>query len=169
MRWDNLPNRWTRPTSDPSDHQLTLFAVPCDELLADLRVTPGDVRRWHQRGWVSFDLQFTPQLNKQKLREIRFVRNLAVAGLSDSQVDRLLETAPKPYSFDPERVAYHFEFGWVEPVFADSDGIIGDYLDDWLVEQRDAGDLDTLHRLANLIHHQIEAIEAECAEVMDDE
>jgi hypothetical protein len=59
-------NDWTKPRRH-ADRQGFLFRVPVDELLARLRVSRDDARRWNCLGWLSYDVDI-------KLPEIDAIR-----------------------------------------------------------------------------------------------
>lgn len=148
-----LPDYWTRPRPDC---QRTLFPQPTDEALVDLRVTRSDLRAWHSRGWISFDVDAMPELDRPHQQEVGFVRSLALSGLGDCQIDRLLAQLPQPYSFDPSRVAYHFKYGWVVAVYQDPDDIIEENLSAWIAGFSGEDGLETLRALAAQIADRIE-------------
>ena len=153
-RSDNLlPEHWTRPRPDC---QRTLFPQPTDEALVDLRVTRSDVRAWHTRGWISFDVDAVPELDRPEQQEVEFIRSLALSGLGECQIERLLAQLPHPFSFDPSRVAYHFSYGWVVPVYQDPDDIIAENLSTWIEGLSGSDGLETLRALAAQIGDRIE-------------
>jgi hypothetical protein len=82
-----LPACWQRPTADC---QPTFFPQPVDALLADVRVTKDDLCRWKCLGWLSFDVDGVDTLDLPEEKEIRFVRHLVMAGLGNSEIERLL-------------------------------------------------------------------------------
>jgi len=150
-----LPDRWSRPRPDC---QRTLFPQPTDESLVDLRVTRNDLRAWRAHGWLSFDVDAMSELDRPQQWEVEFVRSLALSSLGDCQIDRLLTYLPKPYSFDPSYVAYHFRYGWVVPVYQDPDDIIERNLADWVSGLSGEDGLQTLRQLEAQIAVRIEEL-----------
>lgn len=137
------------------DHQVTLFREPINEILAELHVSTDDVRRWMACGWISFDIDDIETLDMPYRWEVEFVRNIALAGLNDAQLDEILRPLPKPYRFPPDAVAYHFLHGWVRPAHPDIAQIIEEELDGWLeslANNQDLGQLQLIHdRISDLI------------------
>jgi hypothetical protein len=130
-----LPAWFTRPK--PLDvWQTSLFAEQLNDVLAALRVSPDELARWSDRGWVSFGPEFSDRLEQPHVDEIRFVRDVTRSGLSDAMVQVLLTGLPRPMNFDPATIAYSFSLGWVQAVIPeepDAPELIHQHLDDWLV------------------------------------
>jgi hypothetical protein len=158
-RYDpELPKCWERPTSDL---QAYLFGDSTEDVLATLKVSRDDVKRWKAKGWVSFNIDEMDSLDWAYSHEIEFVRDVARSGLLDAQIDSLLEPLPKPYRFSPHDTAYSFVFGWVVPARDDPFEVIENNLDDWIGDLADRGDLDRLQQIADKIAEQIEALQTE--------
>ena len=149
---DRLPHCWTRPVPDC---QLTFFPQETEEALAELRVTKNDVRKWRCRGWISFDVDAMGQLDRPHQREVEFIRYIALSGLAEFQITELLEGLPKPYSFNPKYVAFHFEYGWVVPVQEDPFDVVEQNVTDWIEQLGAEGDLERLEGLRALIQMEI--------------
>lgn len=122
------------------EHQPCLFRLSLADALAGLGVSPDDLRRWHDRGWISFDGKMDEMLGEYddpKVFEIQIVRDIVRSGLTDAQIEVLLAGLPKPFAFDPDRLVYSFRHGWVQvvpPAEAPSPAeIIDDHFDEWLV------------------------------------
>src|SRR5262245_34835359 len=111
-RYGELPLKggWERPAADD---QRTRFKQQTDNALAELRVSRDEIRRWHQLGWISFEVDALAELDEPEKSEIAFVCSIARSGLSEAQVSVFLGELSKPYKYAPDRVAYHFVFGWV--------------------------------------------------------
>ncbi len=150
-----LPKWWTRPVPNC---QRTLLPQDKHQALADLRVTENDLRKWHSRGWISFDVDTVAQLDEPDMWEVQFVRNLALSGLADFQIAQLLEPLPKPYCFDPRYVVFHFEYGWVEPVEQDQFDVIEENVADWIEDIGARRSLRRLEEIKSLIEAQIESL-----------
>ena len=130
-----------------------------EQLLADVRVTRDDLRRWKSLGWLSFDVDCAETLDLPQEKEIRFVRHLVVAGLGDSQIKRLLDGNSRPYSFDLDSTAYHFAHGWVTPAVEEPFDIVDAQVEDWFADLAANGDIDRLKGLADKIAEHIESLE----------
>ncbi len=149
---ERLPEWFTRP-SPAAAFQLLLFPHPLDDVLANLRLSPEELTSWHERGWLSFPYAREKCLQDWELAEIRFVHAAVRSGLSTRQVAKMLKHLPRPLSYDPERAAYNFRFGWVEvapPDKPDVTAFMDQHLDEWLsglAEQQP----DRLVRLRSLI------------------
>ncbi len=151
---DKLLDCWARPFPDC---QPTLFQEEVEEVLAELRVTESDLRRWHRRGWISFEVDDMDKLDGPHCREIEFVRSVVSSGLGDELVSRLFEGLPKPYSFHPQYVAYNFLYGWVVPVRDDPFDVVDENVSDWIEQLGAENSLGRLEQLKSLIDDQIEA------------
>ena len=90
--------------------------------------------------------------------EVQFVRNLALSGLADFQIAQLLEGLPKPYSFDPRYVAFHFGYGWVVPFQQDPFDVIEAHLTDWIEELGARQNIRRLEEVRSLVEAQIESL-----------
>jgi len=130
-----------------------------EQLLADVRVTRDDLRRWKSLGWLSFDVDCADTLDLPQEKEIRFVRRLVVAGLGDSQIERLRDGISRPYSFDVDSTAYHFVHGWVTPAIEEPFDIVDAQVEEWLADLAASGDTDRLKGLADKIAEHIESLE----------
>jgi hypothetical protein len=123
------------------NHQPCLFRVTLAEVLARLSVSADDLRRWHDRGWLSFDENMDEALDEfddPKSFEIQIVRDVVRSGLSDVQIESLLAKLPKPFAFNPERLAFSFRHGWVyvePPVeIPEPSEVIEEHLDEWMAQ-----------------------------------
>jgi hypothetical protein len=149
-----LPACWRRPTVDC---QPTFFPQPVDALLADVRVTRDDLRRWKCLGWLSFDVDCADTLDLPEEKEIRFVRHLVMAGFGNSEIERLLNDGRR-HSFDVETTAYHFAYGWVTPTIEEPFEVVDANVEDWFADLADSGDIDRLKCLADKIAEHIESL-----------
>ena len=163
-----LPPWFTR--ARPSQNsQESLFKVSLESVLAQAKVSPDELNRWHSRCWISF--VFGPiELNDHddpKILELHFVRDVVRSGLTDAQITQFFDQCQKPHSFDPDRTVFSFRYGMVQvihPVEPDEpdepdeqdepNTVIEDYLDAW-IEECDKARLTALHdqigeRLNNL-------------------
>lgn len=136
----NLPPGFMRPQA-ASHHQPGLFRLTLAEVLARLGVSTDDFRRWHGRGWLSFDETLDEALDEfddPRCFEIQVVRDVVRSGLSDVQIEHLLAQLPKPFAFNPDRLAFSFRHGWVyaqPPVeIPEPSEVIEEHFDDWLAQ-----------------------------------
>ena len=148
----DLPDGWLRPQPN---RQATLFPRPTDEILAALGVSRGDVRKWRDLGWVSFDIDAMERLDQPEEWEIGFVRNVARSALSVKQIDELLVGLPRPLQYDPVKTVFHFEHGWVVPRPEDPFEVVDREVEDWIESLRQDGDSDRLRALAEVIDNAI--------------
>jgi hypothetical protein len=134
---DDLP-RWFKRPRPVEIFQLSLFQITLKDALVRLRISEDELSRWNSKGWVSFDGSVDSQLNEHDdplIFQLIFVRDIVRSGLSDSQIEYILDQLPKPLAFNPDRIAYSFKYGWVETVPAESpEDIIEEYIDSWLEE-----------------------------------
>ena len=146
-----------------TDHQPGLFRVTLPDVIAGLGVSLDDLRRWHDSGWLSFNEKLDEALDEfgdPRIFEIQIVRDIVRSGLSDAQIDVLLSKLPKPFAFNPDKLAYSFRHGWVQvepPVeIPEPSEVIDEHIDDWIANCGEA-------TLADLRDKIDEALEA-CAE-----
>ena len=130
---------WVHPSPT---QQRTLFPEPADRVLTECGVSRDEVAQWHEMGWLSFDLEQIEKLDEPERWELFFVRNLVRSRLSNTQIDELLRQLSKPYAYDPERVAYHFKFGWVSPPTVVVEEIIEENLSEWISEKASEGETE---------------------------
>lgn len=119
-RYENLdlPDWFVRPL-DPLDYegrQQSLFQTNMDEWLINARVSRNELQRWCQMEWVSMAspcerIDFDDPL----LNRIEVVRDLVRSGLSDLRISWLLSSLSQSSAAHPDRIAYSFRYGWVEP------------------------------------------------------
>lgn len=146
----------------PASHEPCLFRIRLSDVIARLGVSLDDLRRWHDGGWLSFTATMSEEVNEfddPKVFEIQMVRDIARSGLSDAQIETLLSQLPKPYAFNPDRIAYSFRHGWIQvapPVeIPDPSEVIEEHLDGW-IEQCDG---ETLEALRDKVKEAILAVE----------
>lgn len=130
---------WTASQGWEEPRQLIqgeLFTRPRDKVLAMAGVTTEEMDDCRAFGWISYDVRDLAVLDTATINEMALVRNLARSGLSRAQVSALLEELPKPYRYDPLRVAYCFGHGWVElptlPGVTERDEYMESHIDAWL-------------------------------------
>jgi hypothetical protein len=91
----------------------TLSLFPLMELPGcDLNI--DDVRVWHKKGWLSYDVEAEINTHSVYYDEANFVRDLVQSGLPDDQITLLLSRLERPYAYNRDRIAYSFKYGWVE-------------------------------------------------------
>jgi hypothetical protein len=140
MITDNDPDLplWFRRPEPVTDRQPCLFKQGSEDIPPRAQVSADELRRWHSNGWLSFDFSATTKFDAfgdPRIWEVLVVRDIVRSGLSDAQVEYLLQLLPKPYTFNPDRLAFSFCHGWVEavpPEAPDIDAMIDDHLDSWL-------------------------------------
>ena len=143
--------------------QRSLFEVSLATAIARFGVSSDDLRRWHGRGWLSFDEMMNEGLNEYddpKIFEIQFVRDLVRSGLTDAQIEILFDKLPKPFAFDPDAIAYSFRHGWVSvvpPVIPEPFEVIEEHIDGWIEEC----DQEALERLRDQIAEKLRLLEEE--------
>ena len=155
-RHTGLPKCWQRPSKDC---QPTFFSEPVEEMLAELRVSRDDLRRWKQQGWLSFDVDAADRIDLPQEKEIRFLRHLVLAGLGICQIERLLTGLPMPYCYDLDSTAYHYAHGWVTPATEKPFDVVDAQVEEWLSHLADNGDVGRLKELADEIAEHIESME----------
>jgi len=154
---DNLPSWFVRPYTRIMD-QSCLFRLKLSSAIARLGVSIDDLRRWHDRGWISFDGKIDEELDEfydPKILEITFVRDIVRSGLTDAQIDVVFAKLPKPFAFDSNKLAYSFLHGWVE-VNTDPCKIIAENLDSWLEDCSEDTLNDLLSRIIDILEQNYE-------------
>lgn len=160
-----LPECWDRPSPET---QSCLFSDPTDQVLAELRVSRDEVKRWRERRWVSFDIDAMETLDWISSGEIQFVRDVARSGLLDAQINALFSSLPSPYRYSPGTLAYSFAYGWVVPSKDSPFEVIDRKISYWLEHLAEKHDVDRLESLSRSIARQLERIRAEIEEDVDD-
>lgn len=161
-----LPYWLTRPAPHTKT-QPSLFRISLDEALMRLRISPDELTRWHAKGWTSFGASGgldVDEFDDPKTWELCFVRDIVRSGLTDAQIAWLLETLPRPFAFNPDRIAFSFLHGWIEVVpCREPETSIDGVLDLWL-ETCDEGQLlslrDKIEELLNAFKDSDAEIEA---------
>lgn len=165
----DIPSWFKRPMSSVA-RQLKLFVPPLDEVLVELQVSRDELRRWHKEGWLSFDPNLEEESGVDRQDEIGFLRDVIRSGLSDVQLRYLLNLLPKPFDYDPRRIAFSFSLGWIEGVEGpDSDQVIHDRLDLWLKELAEAGEVEVLQNFGKRIAKLVERAQGSMAEDAQEE
>lgn len=151
-----LPPWFTRPLP-VSDWQRNLFQTDLRTVLVRLQVSVDEIARWHAKEWLSFDGAdnlVIDEFRDPRIWELTIVRDIVRSGLSDAQVEYLLDQLPKPLAFDPDSLAFSFRHGWVEvslPADPDPEEVIEEHLDSWL-DDLDEDRLRELHaRIGELL------------------
>ena len=144
--------------------QGTLFTIALEELEAATRVSRDEMRRWQDRGLLSFDPLAVERFDERHRIEIEFVNGLVRCGLPDAWIGRLLENLPKPYCYDPNCTFYSFVHGrWVTlPPAPPPEEVVQGYLDDLA----GAEDWATLHEIQERV---AELLESEAEDTHDAE
>ena len=85
--------------------QLLFPASPrslCDEIGLNWHAAVG----LQEEGWLSFELESTPQLDDAQEAELRFVGALMQAGCDRKLLGLLLTSLPRPYAYDLKRLYF---------------------------------------------------------------
>ncbi len=157
---DDLPSGLVHPYPI-TRCQRSLFQISLAKAIARLGVSPDDLRRWHGRGWLSFDEKLNEELDEDddpRIFEIQIVRDLVRSGLTDDQIEILFDKLPKPFAFNPDALAYSFRHGWVSvdpPVIPEPYEIIEEHIDSWINDC----DQETLERLRDQISEALKLLE----------
>ena len=150
---------WFTPAAPPLHQQESLFKIPLEVALAQAKVSPDELNRWHAQGWVSFAFGPTDLNDSMDAWqwELNFVRDVVRSGFSDAQISRLFDQCPTPYAFAPDLTAFSFRYGLVQaipPIELEEPGIVIEAnLDEWLEECDE-------ERLAALLHQIVERMNA---------
>ena len=154
-----LPKWFARPES-VVQLQPCLFRSPFQKALVKMHISADEVARWHVRGWLSFGIKDTCELDDfddPRVSELIIIRDVLRSGLSDAQIECLLDGLPRPISMDPDRLAYSFHHGWVEAIPAEEpkpEVVIEECLGSWLED----GDRERLVELRDRIEQMIERL-----------
>lgn len=155
-----LPQWFESPLPERDSCQRSLFRTTLHKIIAAERVSVDDMRRWKAADLLSFDAELDSEIDEfhdPKTHELQFIRDLVRSGLSDSQIEWLLAQLPKPYAFNPDRIAFSFRHGWVIAaaiVEPDPHEIIEEHLHAWLDDQ----DEDELRELMERIATRLESL-----------
>ena len=142
---------WQQPQNLDSS-QAYLFGTPTDEVLARLRVSHDEAKRWLDRGWLSFNVEEVDELDPPCEFELQFIAELARSGLKDALVTDMLGSLQKPYRYNPYFIAYSFSQGWVSPIrFRDSFEVVDENVERWLKSLAEKGETQRLIDLHEVI------------------
>lgn len=149
-----LPPWFKKP--DPEMHcQLYLFAPKLNEVAVEYKVSIDELNRWHEKGWLSFNPKENREFSEPDIFEIRFIRDIVRSGLSDACLEKLFIQLSKPYSYNPDRIAYSFSLGWVEHTESceeiDYAEVIEEHLEEWLYEISANGDEEAINNIISMI------------------
>ena len=70
-----LPACWRTPFPEMQSY---LFGEPVEEVLASAHVSRDDLRRWRDKGWISFDVDQLKELPDAFVWEIELVRRRTI-------------------------------------------------------------------------------------------
>lgn len=156
---EGLPSWFARP-HPVRTWQASLFQIGLKDALARLNISEDDLSRWHAKGWISFDssAQFKiSEYDDPRVFELTIVRDVVRSGLSDAHIESLLDILPKPFAFDPDRIAFSFQYGWVEAIRPEMTGdVIEKNLDSWLEDLAERGEIDRLQDIHDRITEFLE-------------
>lgn len=142
-----LPPWFKRPEPEVQ-YQLNIFAPKLNEVAVEHKVSIDEMKRWYDKGWLSFNPDEKEELSDLDIFEIKFIRDVVRSGLSDAFVEKLFSQLPKPYSYDPNRIAYSFKLGWVEYTESyeeiDYAEVIEEHIEEWLNEISVDGDEEAI-------------------------
>lgn len=142
---------WTQPRRCHEKQQF-LFCQPVDELLAGLRVSRDETLRWHNLGWLSFNVNDLDKLEQPLECELRLICSLTRSGLEDAQINTILAPLEKPYRYQFKSMAFHFDYGLVSPPPAASPfDVIEQELGDFLESLAEIGATPKLESIKNRI------------------
>ncbi len=145
---------WDPPVPDDN---ATLFTEKRPEALRSLAVTEEDLASWVRRGWLRADVLEMAEIDYPVYLEVRFIRSLVVSPLSHEQISQLLESLPRPFSFPADRIAYHFERGWVMLPLAERSEEPHDILAAWLDQLVSDGAMAELETILESVEAAIDA------------
>lgn len=148
--FETLPP-WFRKPHSAEAYQLSLFPDTLSEVMAQLRINIDELDRWYEKKWLSFNPQSIEEIEMPLTREITFIRDIVRSGLSDAYIEQLFSQLPRPLRYDPHKIAYSFNLGWVEAFNPDPSQIIEDNLESWLDDLIDYGDPDKLEHVTSLL------------------
>jgi hypothetical protein len=88
--------------------QPTLFRMSPAEFTAHTNVSLDEMKRWNERGWLSFDPHRIDEFDERERMEVLFIKALAHFGLSSPKIENLLFGLKKPFCYDPEETFFCF-------------------------------------------------------------
>lgn len=140
-------------------HQKTLF--PTKSIAAfetETAVSADEMKRWHDKEWLSFDPSALDEFDEQQRIEVEFVKGLVRSGLSDEWIGKLLSKLEKPYCYDPKNTFYSFaDQSWkTMPRIPEPAEAIEESLDSYLQGLADAEERERLLEIRGIIDDLLE-------------
>lgn len=142
---------WFELPQGERHEQLTLFPETFMGVLHRLQISSESVVQWYSRGWLSFSLDKEGGLQPSEINELEFLRDVTAFGLPDKFLNLLLSELPKPFSFNPKRIAYSFSLGWVLGVVPPPvENVVEENIGYWVGNLARNGELKKLAEVARL-------------------
>ncbi|GAI21726.1 unnamed protein product [marine sediment metagenome] len=144
---------------DSSLHQKTLF--PIEDIAAfetETAVSADEMKRWHDKEWLSFNPSALDEFDEQQRIEVEFVKGLVRSGLSDEWIGKLLSKLEKPYCYDPKDTFYSFaDQSWkTMPRIPEPEEVVEESLDSYLEGLADAEERERLLEIRETIDDLLE-------------
>lgn len=89
--------------------QKTLFPIKnLASFETEKSVSADEMKRWHDKGWLSFNPFDLSEFDEPQWVEIEFVKAVARFGLTDDWIDHILASLDEPYCYNPKNTFYSF-------------------------------------------------------------
>jgi len=140
-------------------HQKTLF--PTKSIAAfemETAVSADEMKRWHDKEWLSFDPSALGEFDEAQWIEVEFVKGLVRSGLSDEWIGKLLSKLERPYCYAPKNTFYSFAVqSWkTMPGIPEPEEVIEESLDSYLQDLADSEDRERLLEIRGTIDDLLE-------------
>jgi hypothetical protein len=162
----SLPDGWAWPSPEQLAFHPLLFTQAVDDFLLEQRVSRDDLRRWRERGWISFGPDLPAAFVLAQEWEIEVVAMVSRSGLPDAIVHKVLKALPRPFAVPPGKLAFSLYHGWIK---ADVSAVesryeqvrcsMPDWVDTYLDELVEDGNIDELKLLLDSVQNAIDKVE----------
>ncbi len=145
---NELPDGLHRPVQEC---QATLFPTTLKELLKEIGLSRRELNGWKRRRWTTSS-DPKAKVDRPEWFELTFLPDITRCGLRPDQINLLLQTLKKPYTYDPRATLRSFTYGWVQltPV-PDAADMIEEHLDEWLADLAGNGQTSRLAEIAQTV------------------
>ena len=88
------------------------------------------MKRWHEKGWLSFEPASIEEYDEPQWVEVEFVKPIVRSGLSDDWIDTFLSKLEMPYCYNSRRTFYSFaDQAWKTiPTIPEPEETVDEYL-----------------------------------------
>lgn len=111
---------------DLNKFQANLFPLNRDEFLKQVNTEIGQLKKWYEHNFLSFNPEEVKEFYDKELIEAIFIKGLFNSGLSFERISFMLGKLDKPYVYSFDQIFWHFaKEEWIS-----IEDIIKDYIEE---------------------------------------